>query len=103
MGDAETSLAERSPDPTPSSVVRLTCGTPRDDSLGYEVLNAANAVITHNPDRLGKQLWTESGDGEAIDLYAAYNEIDEERFVIERISQWARDGGSHGASAILCR
>jgi len=67
------------------------------------ILNAANAVITHNPDRLGKQLWTESGDGEAIDLYAAYNEIDEARFVIERISQWVRDGGSHGESAILYR
>lgn len=67
------------------------------------ILNAANAVITHNPDRLGKQLWTDSGDGEAIDLYAAYNEIDEARFVIERIRQWVRDGGSHGESAILYR
>ncbi|MCA1715060.1 MAG: UvrD-helicase domain-containing protein, partial [Gammaproteobacteria bacterium] len=34
------------------------------------ILDAANAVITHNPDRLGKQLWTDSGEGEAIDLYA---------------------------------
>ena len=77
------------------------------------ILNAANAVITHNPDRLGKQLWTESGDGEAIDLYAAYNEIDEARFVIERIRQWnmleapddsgGSDGGSFGEVAILYR
>ena len=67
------------------------------------ILGAANAVITHNPDRLGKQLWTESGEGEPIDLYAAYNEIDEARFVIERIAQWVRDGGSHGESAILYR
>jgi DNA helicase-2/ATP-dependent DNA helicase PcrA len=67
------------------------------------ILNAANAVITHNPDRLGKQLWTDSGDGEAIDLYAAYNEIDEARYVVERIRQWVRDGGSHGESAILYR
>jgi DNA helicase-2/ATP-dependent DNA helicase PcrA len=67
------------------------------------ILNAANAVITHNPDRLGKQLWTDSGDGESIDLYAAYNEIDEARYVIERIRQWVRDGGSHGESAILYR
>ncbi|MFS8063783.1 MAG: 3'-5' exonuclease, partial [Luteimonas sp.] len=67
------------------------------------ILNAANAVITHNPDRLGKQLWTDSGDGEPIDLYAAYNEIDEARYVIERIRQWVRDGGSHGESAILYR
>jgi ATP-dependent DNA helicase UvrD/PcrA len=67
------------------------------------ILGAANAVITHNPDRLGKQLWTESGEGEPIDLYAAYNEIDEARFVVERIRAWVRDGGSHGESAILYR
>jgi ATP-dependent DNA helicase UvrD/PcrA len=67
------------------------------------ILSAANAVITHNPDRLGKQLWTEAGEGEPIDLYAAYNEIDEARFVIERIRQWVRDGGSHGEVAILYR
>ena len=67
------------------------------------ILNAANAVIAHNPDRLGKQLWTDSGEGEALDLYAAYNEIDEARFVVERIRQWMRDGGSYGESAILYR
>src|SRR5690606_33765213 len=67
------------------------------------ILNAANAVIAHNPDRLGKQLWTDSGEGEPIDLYAAYNEIDEARFVVERIRQWVRDGGSHGDTAILYR
>ncbi|MCI4569150.1 DNA helicase II [Lysobacter sp. CFH 32150] len=67
------------------------------------ILNAANAVITHNPDRLGKKLWTDSGDGDPIDLYAAYNEIDEARFVVERIRQWVRDGGSHGECAILYR
>ena len=67
------------------------------------ILDAANAVIAHNPDRLGKQLWTDSGEGESIDLYAAFNEIDEARFVIERIRQWVRDGGSHGEAAILYR
>ena len=35
------------------------------------ILGAANAVIAHNPDRIGKQLWTDSGEGEAIDVYAA--------------------------------
>jgi DNA helicase-2/ATP-dependent DNA helicase PcrA len=67
------------------------------------ILDAANAVIAHNPDRLGKQLWTDSGEGETIDLYSAFNEIDEARFVIERIRQWVRDGGSHGDTAILYR
>ncbi|HEY2345391.1 MAG TPA: DNA helicase II [Xanthomonadaceae bacterium] len=67
------------------------------------ILGAANAVIRHNADRLGKQLWTDSGDGEPIDLYAAYNEIDEARFVVERIRRWERDGGSPSDVAILYR
>ncbi|WP_337243816.1 DNA helicase II [Luteimonas sp. gir] len=67
------------------------------------ILGAANAVIAHNPDRLGKQLWTDSGEGDPIDLYAAYNEIDEARYVVERALQWVRDGGSHGDIAVLYR
>ncbi|MCM2335897.1 MAG: DNA helicase II, partial [Pseudomonas sp.] len=72
------------------------------------ILNAANAVIAHNPARLGKKLWTDTGDGETIDLYAAYNEMDEARFVVERIRQWVMfdegsDGRSLGDVAILYR
>lgn len=67
------------------------------------ILGAANAVIAHNPERLGKQLWTDSGEGDPIDLYSAYNEIDEARYVVERALQWVRDGGSHGDIAILYR
>ncbi len=67
------------------------------------ILNAANAVIAHNPERLGKKLWTDSGEGDPVDLYAAYNEIDESRFVVERIRQWVRDGGNYGDCAILYR
>ena len=67
------------------------------------ILGAANAVIAHNPDRIGKELWTDTGDGDPIDLYAAYNEVDEASFVVERIRQWVRDGGSYGDCAILYR
>jgi DNA helicase II / ATP-dependent DNA helicase PcrA len=67
------------------------------------ILDAANAVIAHNPARLGKRLWTDSGSGDPVDVYAAYNEIDEARFVVERIRQWVRDGGSFGDCAILYR
>ncbi|MEO6102942.1 MAG: DNA helicase II, partial [Pseudoxanthomonas sp.] len=67
------------------------------------ILGAANAVIAHNPDRIGKELWTDTGDGESIDLYAAYNEVDEARYVVERIRQWVRDGGSYSEAAILYR
>ena len=67
------------------------------------ILGAANAVIAHNPDRIGKQLWTDTGEGEPIDVYAAYNEVDEARYVVDRIRQWVRDGGSHGEAAVLYR
>ena len=67
------------------------------------ILAAANAVIAHNPERVGKQLWTDDGEGEPIDLFAAYNEVDEARFVIERIQAWIRDGGSAGDNAVLYR
>lgn len=67
------------------------------------ILGAANAVIAHNDDRMGKQLWTDAGEGESIDLYAAYNEIDEARYAVERIALWVRDGGSYGDAAILYR
>jgi DNA helicase-2/ATP-dependent DNA helicase PcrA len=60
-------------------------------------------VIAHNPDRIGKQLWTDSGDGEPIDLYAAYNEMDEARYIVERARQWVRDGGSYTEVAVLYR
>jgi DNA helicase-2/ATP-dependent DNA helicase PcrA len=51
------------------------------------ILDAANAVIANNSARLGKNLWTAGGKGEPIRVYAAYNEVDEARFVIERIRQ----------------
>ena len=49
------------------------------------ILGAANAVIARNPGRLGKQLWTAGARGDPIEVYAAYNEQDEARYVVERI------------------
>lgn len=56
------------------------------------ILDAANAVINHNQDRMGKSLWTRGERGDKILLYAAFNDLDEARFVAERI-QMALDGG----------
>ncbi|GAA0711056.1 UvrD-helicase domain-containing protein [Dokdonella soli] len=67
------------------------------------ILAAANAVIAHNPDRLGKQLWTAGDAGDAIELYAAYNEQDEARYVIERIRERLRAGAKPSDNAILYR
>ena len=46
------------------------------------ILKAANGLIDQNAGRLGKELWTDSKDGEPISLYAAFNEIDEARYIV---------------------
>ncbi|HEY8681928.1 MAG TPA: ATP-dependent DNA helicase [Rhodanobacter sp.] len=67
------------------------------------ILKAANSVIARNGSRLGKQLWTAGDDGERIALYAAYNEQDEARFVIERIREYIAEYGNAKDCAILYR
>jgi DNA helicase-2/ATP-dependent DNA helicase PcrA len=67
------------------------------------ILQAANHIIQRNGNRLGKQLWTAGEDGERIALYAAYNEQDEARFVIERIREYIDEHGSAQDCAILYR
>ena len=67
------------------------------------ILSAANALIGHNHDRLGKKLWTSGDDGERILFYNAYNELDEARFVIERAGQWVDQGHARADIAILYR
>ncbi|WP_226644008.1 DNA helicase II [Microbulbifer variabilis] len=67
------------------------------------ILNAANAVIANNSGRLGKELWTKGEEGEPIAVYAAYNEQDESRFIVERINDWVRDGNRRDSIAILYR
>jgi len=68
------------------------------------ILSAANAVIAHNQGRLGKKLWTQENEGEPIELFAGYNEIDEARFIAERITQYVGDRkGSYQNCAVLYR
>ncbi|NRP58179.1 MULTISPECIES: DNA helicase II [unclassified Marinobacterium] len=67
------------------------------------ILSAANAVIRNNFGRLGKELWTEGNQGDPISLYAAFNEQDEARFIVDRIAQWVSDGNRRDESAILYR
>ncbi|HET6552415.1 MAG TPA: DNA helicase II [Dyella sp.] len=67
------------------------------------ILKAANSVIARNGGRLGKQLWTDGGDGERIALYASYNEQDEARFVVERIREYVAEHGEARDIAILYR
>jgi DNA helicase-2/ATP-dependent DNA helicase PcrA len=67
------------------------------------ILEGANALIAHNSSRLGKTLWTAGARGEAIRVYAAYNERDEAEFVVTRILEWTQRGGLRREAAILYR
>jgi len=67
------------------------------------ILNAANALIDHNDGRMGKELWTEDGEGELIQLYAAFNEQDEAQFIVDKIKDWSDKGGLRSECAVLYR
>ncbi len=67
------------------------------------ILKAANAVIDRNEGRLGKKLWTADESGDPIRVYAAFNELDEARFVIDRVHEWIEQGNPRQSVAILYR
>lgn len=68
------------------------------------ILAAANALIANNPTRLGKNLWTQDSAGDPIRRYSAFNEVDEARFVVERIRRFTQDEGyRRDGCAILYR
>ncbi len=67
------------------------------------ILAAANAVIDHNQGRLGKELWSDGAEGEPLQLYAAFNEQDEARFVAEQAEAWIDQGHSANEIAVLYR
>ena len=67
------------------------------------ILNAANALIENNQERLGKNLWTDSKEGELITLYQAYSEQDEARFIAEVIKGWMNSGELYKDCAVVYR
>ena len=60
-------------------------------------------MIDNNQDRLGKNLWTDSLEGEPITLYQAYNEQDEARFVAGTIKNWMDSGELYQDVGIVYR
>jgi len=67
------------------------------------ILAAANALIKNNRERLGKNLWTDAGEGEPIRCFEGYSDLDEARFVVEEIRELVRDGISPTQIALLYR
>ncbi len=57
------------------------------------ILNAANAVISHNLGRKGKRLWTSNAAGAPITVYEAADEGAEANYVAGQIFSGAKNGG----------
>lgn len=68
------------------------------------VLKAANFLISNNKARLGKELWTDSGEGEPVRVYEASSDREEASFVIDRIKKLINEEGySRSEIALLYR
>lgn len=67
------------------------------------ILEAANAVISHNQNRLGKELWTSEPAGEPIRVFEAATDFEEAGFIVEESQALIRDGQRANDIAILYR
>lgn len=67
------------------------------------ILDAANALISHNTGRLGKKLFTEGDRGDLIGVHECANEVDEAGYVVKKVRGWVRDGGTLNDCAVLYR
>jgi len=67
------------------------------------ILDAANAIIARNTSRLGKNLWTSEGKGEPLRIYAAANDEEEARFIVDEVKQLHREGIALSDMALLYR
>jgi ATP-dependent DNA helicase UvrD/PcrA len=67
------------------------------------ILDAANALISRNRKRLGKNLWTAENGGEPLRVYEAATDVDEAAFIVEEIQQLKREGVKLSEIALLYR
>ena len=67
------------------------------------ILNAANALIKNNQSRLGKNLWTQAGEGEPIRVFEAPSDGNEALFIVEEVQNLAREGMAYSDMALLYR
>ncbi len=60
------------------------------------ILDAANALISNNTQRLGKNLWTSEGQGDPLRVFEGESDADEARFIAEEVSALRRGEGGAG-------
>ena len=67
------------------------------------ILDAANALISNNRNRLGKNLWTSAGKGDPLRVFEGESDNDEARWLVEEVQALARDGTRLSHIAVLYR
>ena len=67
------------------------------------ILDAANALIKNNGQRLGKNLWTDQGHGEPVRVFEAGTDLDEGRWLVTEIKDLIAGGSRRGEIAVLYR
>ncbi|HEU0230217.1 MAG TPA: UvrD-helicase domain-containing protein, partial [Burkholderiaceae bacterium] len=71
-------------------------------SYGH-ILDSANALIAHNSARLGKNLWTEQGEGEPVRVSEQPSDLLEAQWVVDEIKALVDEGSARREIAILYR
>jgi DNA helicase II / ATP-dependent DNA helicase PcrA len=67
------------------------------------ILDAANALISNNRNRLGKNLWTSAGQGEPLRVFEGESDNDEARWLVQEAQALVRDGTRLSHVAVLYR
>ena len=67
------------------------------------ILDAANALISNNRNRLGKNLWTSAGKGEPLRVFEGESDNDEARWLVGEVEALARDGTRLSQVGVLYR
>jgi DNA helicase-2/ATP-dependent DNA helicase PcrA len=71
-------------------------------SVGH-ILNAANALIANNLRRLGKELWTDAGEGEPVRIYEAQTDGYEAAWLVDEVKGLIAEGHLRSEIAVLYR
>ncbi len=83
----------------PAKVIRLE----QNYRSTGNILGSANSVIRHNRSRKGKELWTDKGDGEKVEVRLVDDETSEAAFVAQELARHSKEGIPYSAHAVLYR
>jgi DNA helicase-2/ATP-dependent DNA helicase PcrA len=67
------------------------------------ILGCANVLISNNSRRLGKNLWTDSGEGEPVRVHESMTDGQEAQWLVEEVRNLVADGRSRNDIAVLYR